>query len=179
MAVAENALRGVVGDVFDSLLVSGAASSSLVLRLPCCGGCPIPSCDSPASGDGSSQTPTLSLVPLRVPTLSFAPADAADLLTASPLLVRDDVCCGASLSYWSRVAGLVLGLLAEQRFVPAVHHSGGEQYRGYWRVVVDEEETSRRLSARRYVPIRPFIIVNGIQLCPAVCVFSGAAFYTN
>jgi len=147
MAVAEDALRGVVGDVFDSLLVSGAASSSLALRLPCRDGRPVPSRDTSAPVDESSQTPALSLEPLRVPTLVFAPADAVDLLTASPLLARDGVQCGASMNYWSRVAGLVLELLAGQRFVPAVHHAGGEQYRGYWRVVVDEEETSRRLSA--------------------------------
>jgi hypothetical protein len=188
-AVAEDVLRGVVGDVFDSLLVSGAGGSALVLQLPCHNGAPITSEQPRHTGDDSTQddrtgppreptpprspaqgetsgaqevsipvgqsvrddattpTPGGSLAPFRVPTLKFAPADAVDLLTAEPRWGRDDVLSGASLRYWSRAAGLVLELLARQRFVPAVHHIGGDRYRGYWRVVVDDEETSRRLGA--------------------------------
>lgn len=146
-AVSEAVLRSSVGDVYDSLLVSGATSSVLTLRLPHRNGQPVSSCSAPTPLTEPVKSQGIVLLDCRVPTLVFAPADAIDLLSASPRLGRDDVCCGASLLYWSGVAGFVLELLAKQHFVPAVHHSGGDHYRGYWHVVVDEGETSERLSA--------------------------------
>ncbi|MGB2987481.1 MAG: DEAD/DEAH box helicase, partial [Phycisphaerae bacterium] len=148
-AVTENTLRRSVGDLYDSLLVSGAVSTELTLRLPHAGGEPIPSWASRWSAQASScgSPEALSLQACRVPTLAFSPADAVDLLTSSATLARDDIRGGASLRYWSRVAALVLELLAKQRFVPAIHHAGDDRYRGYWRVVVDDEETSERLGA--------------------------------
>ncbi len=147
LAVAEDALRGSVGDVYDSLLVSGATSSVLTLRLLHCNGQYVSSRAASTSPADPAVVRKVSLLPFRVPTLAFAPADAVDLLTASPVLAPADVRSGASLRYWSRVAGLVLELLAKERFVPAIHHTGGDRYRGYWRVVVDDEETSGRLGA--------------------------------
>ena len=147
IALTEEVLRRSIGDVYDSLLVSGAASSELTLRLPHRNGRPVPSCMASTSPATADRPQNLSLVPCRVPTLAFAPADAVDLLTASPGFGRGDVHGGASLCYWSRVAALVLELLARQRFVPAIHHAGGDQYLGYWRVVVEDEHTSDRLGA--------------------------------
>lgn len=166
LAVSRDVLRSILGDVYDSLLVSGAAGSELTLRLPHRNGRPIPSRSppDPPAQRGTSVTSDpdvgrsepdvreetsacVSLLPSRVPTLVFGGADAVDLLTASPVVTRDDVCIGASLRYWSRVAGLVLELLGKQRFVPAIHHAGGDRYRSFWRVVVDDEGTSERLGA--------------------------------
>ncbi len=155
LAVGHTALRRSVGDVYDSLLVSGADASELALRLPHRGELPVPS---PVRGsDGVPADPArppprdasdgLSLRTCRVPTLVFSPPDAMDLLTACPRFVQENVAGGASLTYWSGVAGLTLELLAGQRFVPAIHHAGGDRYRGYWRVVVNDEETSERLGA--------------------------------
>ncbi|UCC29478.1 MAG: hypothetical protein JSU86_14905, partial [Phycisphaerales bacterium] len=147
IALTEEVLRRSVGDVYDSLLVSGAASSELTLRLPHRNGRPVPSAVAATSPAVADRSQDVLLVPCRVPTLAFAPADAVDLLTASPGFGRGDVHGGASLCYWSRVAALVLELLAKQRFVPALHHAGSDRYLGYWRVVVEDEHTSDRLGA--------------------------------
>ena len=146
-ALAEEVLRRSVGDVYDSLLVSGAASSELTLRLPHRNGRPVPSVVATTSPAVADRSHDILLVPCRVPTLAFAPADAVDLLTASPGFGRGDVHGSTSLCYWSRVAALVLELLAKQRFVPAVHHAGSDRYLGYWRVVVDDGNTPDRLGA--------------------------------
>jgi SNF2 family DNA or RNA helicase len=156
-AIGLDTLRRCVGDVSDSLLASGAASAELTLRLPHLDGRAVPSRRPAACADNKERAPSpstdalaeaggWSLQSCRVPTLVFDAADAIDFLTASATFARDDVRGGASLRYWSRVAGLVLELLCKQRFVPAVHHGGGDHYRGYWRAVVDDEQTSGRLA---------------------------------
>ncbi len=160
-AASEVELRRVVGDVWESLLVSGATGSTLALLLPHQGGRPLHSWSGspPASSLDSDDASGVTLQPLSVPTLSFDPADAVDLLTGSPSFQPEDIQRGASLRFWARVAELVLELLAKQRFVPAAHRTGPQgdprnvesplvgNYRGYWRVVVDDEGTSERLRA--------------------------------
>jgi SNF2 family DNA or RNA helicase len=74
-------------------------------------------------------------------------SDAVDLLTAPVNLPRTDIRGGASLLYWSRVATLVMELLAAQRFVPDIHYAGDGLYRGFWRVVVSDAATSECLAA--------------------------------
>ena len=83
--------------------------------------------------------------PTGIPTLSFSPPDALDLLGGTPVFGREDAAGGASYLYWSRVALLVLELLAKQRFVPAMHQAGAHQHRGFWRVVVDGGASSDAL----------------------------------
>lgn len=144
-AMDDGALRRTLGDVYDSLLVSGASSGSLTLRIPHRNGQPLASNGFALPQRLSREDEAASLEPVRVPTLVFAAADAIDLLAGSPSLARDDLRLGASTLYWSRVAALVLELLAKQRFVPAIHDAGQDRYRGYWRVVVDDEDTSDRL----------------------------------
>ena len=142
-AASHQELRQCIGDSWDSLLVSGAKSSALALRLPHVEGRPVPSTASHLlAATGSHAHKKAELQPCRVRTLVFEPADAVDLLSGSPAYARADVRCGDSLRYWSRVAKLTLELLARQRFVPAVHAGSEGHYRGYWRVVVDDEQTS-------------------------------------
>jgi len=143
-----NELRDVVGDLWDSLLVSGATAAPLTLRLPHRGAALLPCRGrdrSPGDADGGSGPATL--MPVKVSTLAFSPADAVDLLASRPLSPRDGVITGPSLQYWTRAAELTLELLAQQRFVPAVHADSQGRYRGYWRVMVDEKATVARLGA--------------------------------
>ncbi len=150
VAVDIDTLRRGVGDVFDSLLISGAAASQLSLRLPHHDGRFVSSCEALRAAilapSGPEPTaPRVVLESVDVPALVLAPADAVDLLTSSTTLPRDEVVPSDSFRYWSRVAGFVLELLAAQRFVPSLHHTGGDRYRGYWRVVVSDQRTSDRL----------------------------------
>ena len=156
-------LRQCLGDVCDSLLVSGATDSELTLHLPHDDGRPLPSWrqQPPSAEPGvESAERTISLQPCRVSTLAFAVADAVDLLSAEDQLreVGDveplrngndngngDLCGGASLRYWRRVAWFVLELLARQRFVPSVHRTDQSQYMGFWRPVLDDEPTAHNL----------------------------------
>ncbi len=140
-----NVVRDVVGDIFDSLLASGAVRSEAALMLPHRGVSYIPSVHAVDETPGPLSAADVVLLPRRVRTLVFTPADAVDLLTSKPALSRDDVRLGASLRYWSRMAELVMALLAKQRFVPALHHAGGDRYAGYWRPVVSDDTTSECL----------------------------------
>ena len=157
--VAVEELRRLVGDVWDSLLACGAAGVDLTLLLPHREGrlAPVIHADSylPSEGptdahprltmpEGRPLTP-LALAPVRAPSLMFSPADAIDLLTSVPTFARSDIGIGSSLRYWSRFSALALELMAGQRFVPAVHDAGNGLYRGYWRVVVNDQRTSDRL----------------------------------
>jgi len=140
-------LRSLAGDLWDTLLVSGATSSHLTLRLPHLMGNLLSPRDPCGSRKSPSDDAAASLLPCRVETLAFSAADAVDLLTSIPTFEREEIHVGASLRYWSRAADLVLELLAHQRFVPSVHRGSDDRYLGYWRVVVDEQKTSDRLRA--------------------------------
>jgi SNF2 family DNA or RNA helicase len=140
-------LRGRVGDLWDSLLISGAGVSELTLHLPHRDGRALPCWQGPLSRGDLPPEHGLSLQPYTVPTLTFSAADAVDLLTGPPSLHRAGVRSGASLRFWMRVADLVLELLAKQRFVPALHRISRGRYRGYWRTIVEDAETSKRLHA--------------------------------
>jgi hypothetical protein len=174
-AVDLDELRGLTGDAWDSLLISGATHSELRIRLPFVGGALAGPVDGDAAaaefsgsdstmprseesgverGDDSSIRPldvsTIRAVEFRtvsIPTLSFSPADAVDFLTMGPARLRPPLSSGDSYCFWRRVALLGMELLAKQRYVPAVHRDGVESYRGYWRVLVDDEGTSGRVRA--------------------------------
>ncbi|UCE61564.1 MAG: DEAD/DEAH box helicase [Phycisphaerales bacterium] len=145
--VGTDVLRQLAGDLWDSLLVSGARTSHLALRLPhsdgqlASGYCPANAQSELTNGD------KLSLRTCRIDTLAFSPADAVDLLTALPTFEREDLHCGGSLRYWSKAANLVLESLAKHRFVPMIHRTGANRYRSYWRVVVNDQSSSDRLKA--------------------------------
>jgi len=134
---AEN-LRAHVGDLWESLLISGAADRAVELQFPCQPGSIAPflskSPHSPVAVEWRSYP---------VSTLAFSVSDAVDLLSAP--VTSPDVQLSDSFRYWQRVAWLALELLAKQRFIPAVDRLAGDQYRGYWRVVVDDAHTSARL----------------------------------
>jgi len=136
--VGEDLLREVVGDLWDVLLVSEATGSRVTLRLPHLQG-RLLGCDEPIDPD------TATLQPVSLNTLAFAPAEAIDLLTTLPRFERLNVHYADSLLFWSRGAALVLELLATQRFVPDIHQEGADRYRGFWRAVVGDERTSRRV----------------------------------
>ena len=140
-ALTYDELRGIAGDLWDSLLISGGVETHLTLQLPVFSG-------SNAASD-EMQDPSFAegaqLHSFRLPTLAFAPADAMDVLAGSVQAAPEGVGTGASLRFWSKVADLVLELLAKQAFVPAVHSAGSARYQGYWRVVVNDARTSERL----------------------------------
>ncbi|UCF34361.1 MAG: DEAD/DEAH box helicase [Phycisphaerales bacterium] len=138
-ALGEVELRRLVGDLWDSLLISEATGSRLILHLPHDGNRPL------HSGDQVNEQ-SVKLAPLTLDALTFAPADAVELLTTLPHFERRGIGRSASLDYWSRVALLALELLARQRFVPDLHETADREYRGFWRVVVDDLRTSQRLS---------------------------------
>ncbi len=127
-------VRGTLGNLWDTLLASAAEDATLTLRLP------------KTSGDALA-TPSAP-DPVQVSTLAFDAADAIDLLTTPSNPPREDgVARGDSFRYWAKVAELVRELLARQRFLPALQHVGGDEYRGYWRAVVDDEPSSARVKA--------------------------------
>ncbi|MGD2109420.1 MAG: DEAD/DEAH box helicase [Phycisphaerae bacterium] len=145
-AATHDRIRDVVGGVFDSLLASEAKTSKLNLRLPHRNATYVSSVDEAQTTPAREEPGALRLSTRRVPTLAFAPADAVDLLTTTPATTREEVRLGASLGYWTRMAALVMELLAKQRFVPALHHAGGDRYSGYWHAVVNEDATATRLN---------------------------------
>ncbi|MDO8632596.1 MAG: hypothetical protein Q7R41_19105, partial [Phycisphaerales bacterium] len=100
---------------------------------------------------------------VRVSTLAFGAADAVDLLSTA--LRRGDraIEAGSSFRFWSRAAGLVLELLAGQRFVPTVRRLEGDRYVGFWRVVANEERTSERL--QRLVAAMPVVCRAAVVEC--------------
>lgn len=130
-------LRDRLGDVCDALLVAEAAVGRLTLLVPHCDGRPM------ASGSASDGGPA-DLRELPVETLTFAPADAVDVLISLPA-GGSAVSAADSFLFWSRAARFVLELLARQRFVPDIHRDGPGQFRGFWRVVVDDQPAAGRL----------------------------------
>jgi SNF2-related domain/SNF2 Helicase protein/Helicase conserved C-terminal domain len=139
-AVSIDQLRSLAGDNWENLLIADAKSSEMSLRLP----------TQPNGKPTATEEP---LSTYAVPTLAFGPADAIDLLSSLPREPDDGVAIGGSLRYWSRASELVLELLARQAFVPALHRGANDAYRGYWRVVVDDEITSEKL--RRLIVSMP------------------------
>ncbi|MHC5111154.1 MAG: DEAD/DEAH box helicase [Planctomycetota bacterium] len=152
-AIESDELGQIVGDCWDALLVSGSTVSTLALRIPT--GSSVeeaagahqpprtpPTADGPTSSTAVAGTMTSVFNQVELPTLRFAPAEAVDLLATAPR--PDGLALGSSFLYWKRVAGILLELLASQRFVPAIHEAG-TRYRGYWRIVIADESTSERL----------------------------------
>ncbi len=138
-------LRRVCGDAWDSLLIAGAADAELLIRLPF-------RTEELVGSTSANREPasladeTATLRSVRVTTLAFLPTDAIDLLVSRRQSPASTARIGDSLRFWSRAAELVMGLLAGQSFVPALHDFGVWQ-RGYWRVVIDDESVSRQVAA--------------------------------
>lgn len=166
-------LRRLLGDFCDGLLISGAKPATLELSLPRTLERFLPSADGQqqeprdnreattitiqtiAEPDRAAALATLPdhapraaearLAPCAVPTLVLDAADAYDLLTSFPDSISEGVRAGDSLRYWRKMALFVTALLARQRFVPALHHAGGERFRAYWRIMVEEDAAAGQL----------------------------------
>ncbi len=136
-----NELRKLLGDHCDTLLIQDARDNSIDLLLPCLDHCIIFRTEQPA------ELKTSTLVKHTIPTLTFSPADAIDLLTSLPSVARHEIEPTDALQYWSRAASLVLEILAKQRFIPDVYSTPDGTYRGYWRAVVNDDAFSARLAA--------------------------------
>lgn len=145
LAVPHQELRRSVGDSWDSLLISGASNGTLTLRLPHGDGRYINSSVLRGMEDGAALSSQL--IPCEIPTLVLGPSDAIDLLTSSAGYSDEAPRESASLKFWSRAAAIVQELLARQRFVPAIHSIDGRRFRGFWRVIVNEDHTHRQLEA--------------------------------
>jgi SNF2 family DNA or RNA helicase len=153
-ALSAQELRRRLGDVFDSLLISQARDSNLVLRLPHANGRLLHSSHALAAPNESAEDAGLTLAPHSVTTLTFEPSDVLDLLCGEVRLptcygagqeASDGMYTAASIEYWRRAAGLVRELLARQQFVPAVHRSSDGACHGYWRAIVSDAEVARRI----------------------------------
>ncbi|MHC4063389.1 MAG: DEAD/DEAH box helicase [Planctomycetota bacterium] len=145
-----DALRRTVGDLWEGLLASGAPEGEVVVRLPTCDGVPEASPQlggPPAVGMPAETASQRPLAPWSVPCLVFSPAEAIDLLTALPDDNPGVVGIGASLRYWSRLARMVVDLLAAERFVPDVSQESDGPLRAIWRAVLDAPGVSEWLGA--------------------------------
>ena len=141
-------LRPVLGDIWDSLLVTGAADGRLGLQLPCVGNAIVSSQTVlPTNGKDKSdrREPDVRLAAHELGAVTFAAADALDLLAACPGTARDDVILGDSAKYWIKLGRFVVSLLARQRFVPAIHVDIEGCYCSYWRVLVDNQQDAKRI----------------------------------
>ncbi len=110
----------------DSLLASGAAESTLKLRVPWQQDRPLLPADA-AIG-------RIVLRPLAVSTLAFGPADCIDLLTGIRSSALDFQ--GGSLAYWGQMARFVLRQLAAQQFRPDAVAREADDYHAMWRLFV-------------------------------------------
>ena len=135
-ALSEDELRRVVGDLCDSLLVTGATGAELTLLLPTQGDRPLPSETSDAPAGDTTLADSTSLRPWRLASLAFPPVDAIEFLTTLPAFEHCDLHPGASLRYWATVGRLVQQLLARQQFVPDVYRRSEEEFQGVWRAVL-------------------------------------------
>ncbi len=122
-------LRNAAGDVWDSLLVSTAQNGELTLH----------SSDSVSSGNGHPEEATPA--PRRVvSTISFAAAEAVDVLTSANWHMQKQIAPAASLRFWAAAARLTLDVLARQRFVPDIERLGPEQFRAHWRPAFEPDQ---------------------------------------
>ncbi|MEK6677502.1 MAG: DEAD/DEAH box helicase [Planctomycetota bacterium] len=142
-------LNAIAGDVWDSLLIADATEIDCTVFVP----------DPTVFGNASSLPDTavsigsVTLHALVVPALSFDAADAVDLLTAHPVGARSDIALADSVVYWSKVAWMMLELLAKQQFAPALHQVTNGLYRGCWRPIVTQPDFSERL--QELIPSMP------------------------
>ena len=146
-ALPDEALRRAVGDLWDGLLASGAGGHELVLRLPTNGGLPEVSTQPAQACPPQPAAAPRGLTCWSVPCLVFSPPEAIDLLTSSPQDVPGAVLIGATLRYWTRLARLVVDLLAAERFVPDVSEEAEGRCRAVWRAVLEPPAISECLGA--------------------------------
>lgn len=148
-------LRQHLGDHWDGLLISEAEDATLTLRLPhqpgdvegthrLWHGSPPDETTTPQANP--AQTLEIEWRDTPVAALRFAPADAYDVLQRLPAGSAGTFAVAATVHYWSKLSALVRELLAGQHFAPALHRAGAEEYRGYWRVVLPDGETTERLA---------------------------------
>ncbi len=142
--VPEGELRQTLGDLWDTLLASAVPTETLNLRVPIAKPVEIP----PTPETSTAVTETKAENALRtvtVPSLVISPADAVDVLTTWPDYAPHDARRGSSFRYWAKLGQLVLELLARQRLVPDLHQHAGGKFSGFWRVIVDDNETYDRI----------------------------------
>lgn len=127
-------LQAVLGELCrDGLLASTGERSCLPLWLPSRDGQPLGSARRSSELDDAAP-PCLCL--FEVPTLSFAPDDAVDLV--SDLSEAKAGWIGGSLHYWAGLARLVLTILARRRFLPDIVETPSGGYESRWRPLIDD-----------------------------------------
>ncbi len=136
-----------LGEFWDTLLIASAKPSELALRLPYFRGQLVGSNSAWWQDESEEFIQADKFETHTIESITFGPADAIDFLSNSPTIASQGLTYGDSCVYWSRVAELVLELLAKQQFVPAVHRTGDGRCRGYWRVFIQDKHTSDRLGS--------------------------------
>ncbi len=134
-----------LGEYWDTLLLASATQNELSLRLPYFRGELVGSCSKWWNDESEEFLQADNFETHTIESIVFGPADAIDFLAKTPKLASGWLAYGDSYAYWSRVAELVLELLAKQQFVPAVHRTGDGRCRGYWRVFIQDKHTADRL----------------------------------
>ncbi len=146
-SVSASYLADQMGEFWDSLLLASAKQRDISLRLPYFHGQVVGSSSTLWDDESIGFFQAEMFETHRIESLVFGPADAIDFLAKTPTIASGGLDYGASCTYWSRVAELVLELLAKQQFVPAVHRAADGQYQGYWRVFIQDKHTSDRLGS--------------------------------
>ncbi len=153
VTVRGDALRNLIGDVWDSLLVQEGSDGRLTLSLPFDSrGLYLGPKKRDASGDAAPSAAQdaareITFRATDIETISFSVSDAVDFLTSPRSTPRASFTFADSFLYWQRAALFVRELLARQRYVPTIDRLSGDRFRAYWRVVLDEESDKARLQS--------------------------------
>jgi SNF2 family DNA or RNA helicase len=146
--------QDALSDLCGSLFVQVAEPVTFSLRLPSRSNVPLSSPELLLEHVPlTSQKPTLRW--WRVPTLTFSPASALDLLLKFPQNPPFDIVYGESLQFWITSAAFALELLSRQCFVPTLQqtsHGKNTLYRALWQVQFTREDTQRLHHLVRLLP---------------------------
>jgi SNF2 family DNA or RNA helicase len=133
-------------DILPGLVPGAAQVARALARLPATDRGPLPSPQliQGLLGEGPREPESLGL--WQVDGLALAPLDALPFLNDLPRPedVAPRVALGADLRFWSLAGKLVLELLAQQQFAPALDRQDGA-FRALWVPVLDRPEDLRRV----------------------------------
>jgi len=122
-------------------------AAKVVLTLPIIGRLPVPAVERPVLSDGRKRPRKTEDWTVQV--LHSDLASAVEALGAIAPTPPEGIELGPDLVYWSKACGLVLHLLARQRFAPALIQLEGPEgsVEGHWVPVLDDPKDCERISA--------------------------------
>ena len=148
-AAAGNALAECAGEVFGSVAVAEAAIEPIIVSLPSTDTSPLPSPELlcfPA-------VPPTRLSQWEVATMALPPDAALSALLDLPAQPPVSVNYGATLRFWSQVAGFAYELVLGQRFAPALQKAATDgALRAAWAAALSDDDTERLKALARAMP---------------------------